>query len=128
MIITQFLQAIRPSAPDRKPDQLNAIVLETLDLLGPEIINRGIELIKDLDEQLPDPPLDRSQIKQVLVNLIKNAMQAMDKDGLLTVRTQRDADGVWLLWKTMDQASPRSASVGFLNPTLPLSAKARAWV
>lgn len=96
LIITQFLQAIRPSAPDRKPDQLNAIVLETLDLLGPEIINRGIELIKDLDEQLPDPPLDRSQIKQVLVNLIKNAMQAMDKDGLLTVRTQRDADGVWL--------------------------------
>jgi len=96
LIITQFLQAMRPTIPDRKPDHLNAIVIETIELLRPELANRGIELVEELDEQLPDPPLDRAQIKQVLVNLIKNAMQAMDKDGLLRIRTKRDADGVWL--------------------------------
>jgi len=95
-IITQFLQAIRPTAPDRKPDQLNSVILETVDLMRPELDNRNIELIKELDRDLPDTPFDRSQIKQVLVNLIKNAMQAMSKSGVLTIRTLGEADGVWM--------------------------------
>jgi len=49
-----------------------------------------------LDADLPKTPFDRSQIKQVLVNLIKNAMQAMTKAGLLTIRTKAEADGVWV--------------------------------
>lgn len=95
-IITQFLQAIRPTAPDRKPDQLNSVILETVDLMRPELENRNIELIKELDRDLPNTPFDRSQIKQVLVNLIKNAMQAMSKSGVLTIRTAGEADGVWM--------------------------------
>ncbi len=93
-IITQFLQAIRPSSPDRKPDQINKVVLETLDLLRPELDNRNIELIKDLDDHLPDTPFDRSQIKQVFVNLIKNAMQAITQKGVLTIRTKGEVEGV----------------------------------
>ena len=93
-IITQFLQAIRPTSPDRKPDQLNKVVLETLDLLRPELDNRNIQLVKELDSKLPDIPFDRSQIKQVFVNLIKNAMQAIANEGVLTIRTKGEVEGV----------------------------------
>ena len=93
-IITQFLQAIRPSAPDRKTDQPNKVVLETLDLLRPELDNRGIELVTELDNDLPDTPFDRSQIKQVFVNLIKNAMQAISNNGVLTIRTKGEVEGI----------------------------------
>jgi two-component system, sporulation sensor kinase E len=93
-IITQFLQAIRPSAPDRKTDQPNKVVLETLDLLRPELDNRGIELVTELDDDLPDTPFDRSQIKQVFVNLIKNAMQAISNNGVLTIRTKGEVEGI----------------------------------
>ena len=95
-IVTQFLQAIRPSAPQLKPDSLNDIVAETLELLGPEIKNRGLTVKEKLARQLPITPIDRAQIKQVLVNLIKNAIQAMTRGGTLTLRTDKGIDGVCL--------------------------------
>jgi len=49
-----------------------------------------------LASQLPALPLDPEQIKQALVNLIKNAMQAMTKGGVLTLQTDRGAEGVWV--------------------------------
>src|SRR5438552_6797080 len=95
-IVTQFLQAIRPTPPQKKLVSLNDIARETIELLRPEIENRGLTIEDKLARQLPSAPLDRAQIKQVLVNLLKNAMQAMSKGGVLTVQTGSGADGVWI--------------------------------
>jgi PAS domain S-box-containing protein len=95
-IITQFLQAIRPTVPQIKPASLNDVVQKTLELLKPEIDNRDLNLRVHLARQLPVTPLDPVQIQQVLVNLIKNALQAMTKGGTLTLRTGEGADGVWV--------------------------------
>src|SRR5205823_8617648 len=95
-IVTQFLQAIRPSPPQKKLVSLNDIVRETIGLLRPEIENRGQTIEEKLARQLPSAPLDPAQIKQVLVNLVKNAVQAMTKGGVLTVQTGSGADGVWV--------------------------------
>ena len=95
-IITQFLQAIRPAAPQLKLAMLNEVVHKTLELLQPELDNRGLNLRLRLARQLPATPIDPVQIQQVLVNLIKNAMQAMTKDGTLTLQTGEGSDGVWV--------------------------------
>ena len=95
-IVTQFLQALRPSPPQIKLAFLNTTVRETLDLLRPELDNRGLILVEKLARSLPASPFDAAQIKQVLVNLIKNAMQAMTKSGTLTVQTGIGPDGVWV--------------------------------
>ena len=95
-IITQFLQAIRPSPPRKQSVDLNAVVEDTLRLLGPELENRGHAVETRLCTKLPEAPLDPVQIKQVLVNLIKNAMQAMTRGGVLTLETGAAADGVWV--------------------------------
>jgi signal transduction histidine kinase len=95
-IVTQFLQAIRPSPPQRKPCSLNDVVEETLELLRPEILNRGQTIESRLARQLPRALLDAGQIKQALVNLIKNAMQAMTKGGVLSVHTGASGGGVWV--------------------------------
>jgi PAS domain S-box-containing protein len=94
-IITQFLQAIRPNAPQLKPSALNEVVLKTLELLRPELENRGLSVKTRLARQLPVCSIDPTQIQQVLVNLIKNAIQAMTKGGTLTLQTGEGADGVW---------------------------------
>ena len=93
-ILTQFLQAIRPSPAQRQPTNLNDVVRDTIDLLRPEIENRGITIREKLSRSLPAALLDPAQIKQTLVNLVKNAIQAMTKDGVLTVQTSTASDGV----------------------------------
>ena len=94
-IVTQFLQAIRPAPPQLRPASLNEVVERTLDLLRPELDNRGLHVKVKLAEPLPLVPIDSTQIQQVLVNLIKNAMQAMTKGGTLTLQTGESSDGVW---------------------------------
>jgi PAS domain S-box-containing protein len=93
-IITQFLQAIRPTEPQLQAASLNDVVRETLDLLRPEIENRGITIKERLQPDLPHNPMDAGQVKQALVNLMKNAIQAMTKGGVLSVQTDSGADGV----------------------------------
>jgi two-component system, sporulation sensor kinase E len=95
-IITQFLQALRPTAPRLAPGNLNDVVRETVDLLRPEIENRGISIQEKLQRQLPAAPIDAGQIKQVLVNLMKNAIQAMTRGGILTLQTESTPEAVWL--------------------------------
>src|ERR1700722_10897747 len=73
-IVTQFLQAIRPSPPQLTPGSVNDAARETLELLRPELENRGLNVKEKLSRRVPLTPLDAAQMKQVLVNLIKNAM------------------------------------------------------
>lgn len=95
-IVTQFLQAIRPSPPQLSPASLSDVAAQTLELLRPELENRGLHLKEKLARRLPSAPLDAGQMKQVLVNLIKNAMQAMTRGGVLTVQTGGAGDWVWV--------------------------------
>ena len=95
-IVTQFLQAIRPTALRRQMTLLNEVVRATLELLKPELENRGLTVQEELVRSLPLAPVDPAQFKQVLVNLIKNAMQAMTRGGQLAVATGQASDGVWV--------------------------------
>ena len=95
-IVTQFLQAIRPTPPKFLMAQVNDVVRETIELLRPEVENRGIQVRERLARPLPPIPLDPAQIKQALVNLIKNAIQAMTKGGVLTLQTESANDGLWV--------------------------------
>jgi len=95
-IVTQFLHAIRPAPPQLKLSSLNEVAQRTLDLLQPELDNRGLTVKTKWARSLPIAPIDPAQVQQVLVNLIKNAMHAMTKGGGLTLHTGEGADGVWV--------------------------------
>jgi signal transduction histidine kinase len=95
-IVTQFLNAIRPVPPQLKPTSLNDVVEKTVELLKPELDNRGLHLRLRLARELSQAPLDATQIQQVLVNLVKNAMQATTRDGSITLHTGENSEGVWV--------------------------------
>jgi len=95
-IVTQFLGAIRPAPLQMKLASLNDVVEKTLDLLRPEVENRGITMKTKLARQLTATPIDATQLQQVLVNLVKNASQAMTTGGTLTLQTGENSDSVWV--------------------------------
>ena len=86
-IIRQFLKALRPSMPERKPHRLKNLMDETLDLIRHEIEDRRILVEKSYAGETPPVLVDNVQVKQVFFNIVKNAMQAMDDEGILKVDT-----------------------------------------
>jgi signal transduction histidine kinase len=93
-IVTQFLQAIRPSKPQLHPENVNAIVEEAVRFFAAEIEDRDIVVEQELRSDLPRLELDRDQMKQVFYNVIKNSFEAMKRRGILRIRTDLDATHV----------------------------------
>ena len=87
LIIGQFLAAIRPTKPQCQRLQLNDLIEECLRFLKPEIDQHKIKVRRELRADLPYMPLDGNQMKQAIYNLIRNAVQAMQSKGTLTVST-----------------------------------------
>jgi len=84
-IIRQFLRALRPTQPVMRTEQVTDVLQETLALLKTEFENRRIAVSVDIVDAIPTVQLDRSQIKQVFFNLIKNALEAMPDGGTLRI-------------------------------------------
>jgi two-component system, sporulation sensor kinase E len=93
-IVTQFLRAIRPSKPELRPENISAVIEETLRFLAPEIKDRDIVVEEELRPDLPLIELDRDQMKQAFYNVIKNSFEAMKRRGILRIRTDMDATHV----------------------------------
>jgi two-component system, sporulation sensor kinase E len=93
-IVQQFLGAIRPNRLELRLENLNTLLRESLDFLGPEILDRDIRVDTLLRTDLPLAEVDRTQIKQAFFNIIKNAIQAMLPGGVLQIET--DMDGAFL--------------------------------
>lgn len=89
-IINQFLRALRPTPLQTRPENINAIVQESVAFLEAEIADRNILVEQELRSDLPLLEVDRNQLKQVFYNIIKNAFQAMKSEGILRIRTDMD--------------------------------------
>jgi signal transduction histidine kinase len=93
-IVTQFLRAIRPAKPQLHPENVNALIEETLRFFAPEIKDRDIMVEEELRPDLPMLELDRDQMKQAFYNVIKNSFEAMKRRGILRIRSDMDATHV----------------------------------
>jgi len=93
-IISDFLRAARPAPPRMELESLNNVVEDTLQFMSAEIQSAGIVAEVNLSRGLPRVWLDHDQVKQVFINLIKNALQAMKPGGTLTIATERTEDYV----------------------------------
>jgi len=76
---------------------LNQVVEEGLYFLESRCEKEGIEVVRDLAEELAEITADPSQLNQVLVNLVVNSLQAMTAGGRLTIRTRDKKDSVLLI-------------------------------
>ena len=87
-IIGRFLQATRPLRPRLFREDINKILDETIKLMGPEIRKKKIKQIRKADPDLPMIYVDQLQIRQVFINIIVNALEAMQIEGKLEIKTE----------------------------------------
>jgi PAS domain S-box-containing protein len=88
-IATEFLEFSRVTPPEMRPLDVNALLARHLQFMSAYLADQDVQVLQDLDEDLPPLPLDRSQIEQVVKNIVINAVQAMPHGGTLTVATRR---------------------------------------
>ncbi len=86
---------LRPALPSKQIIDLNQVILEVLALMEEAIREKGISLENRLDPNLPPVEADANQLKQVLLNLIKNALEATEDQGTMLVSTGTRGAQVW---------------------------------
>jgi len=86
-ILNAFLQFARVGELELVEADLNAVVRDFVEFYQPTAHDCGIEISPHLESDLPTVKLDRSLIRQVLMNLAQNAQQAMPDGGLLELQT-----------------------------------------
>lgn len=89
-IITEFLKFARPPKPMVEPTSLNDLIESTLVLFEQQEVPARLEIFKHFDLRLPSVSLDSDQMRQVLLNMILNGVQAMPEGGRLDIRTRVD--------------------------------------
>ncbi len=80
-IVDSLLRFARPPAPRLAEDSLTRCVERALELVREEAVRRGVEIVRDFDPDLPRVWIDSDQMVQVALNLLSNAVQAMQEDG-----------------------------------------------
>ncbi|GAB4268717.1 MAG: hypothetical protein Kow0092_22580 [Deferrisomatales bacterium] len=92
-IVNSLLDFAHQKKRYHEPVDLNAAVEQCLSLLGNKAIFHNISVNKELEDSLPLVTGNPSQIKQVFTNIVTNAVDAMDGEGVLTVRSYAEPDG-----------------------------------
>jgi two-component system sensor histidine kinase HydH len=95
-VITELLDFSRPREPELSPLDLNLIVSQTLSLMERETSSQGVAVVEELSVGKALIMGHADSLKQLLLNLLLNALQAMPDGGVLTVQTENSAGRVIL--------------------------------
>jgi len=92
-ITRQLIDFGQKKKPDLVPYNVNQILDEIIDELKAHDFKQGnIEIIRDYAANIPTIPLDLNQIKQVFLNLLNNANEAISESGTITISTREKND------------------------------------
>ncbi|MBU0699698.1 hypothetical protein KKE26_00125 [bacterium] len=86
-ILREFGRFVRQTKPILRKENLNSLLNDVLRFVDAECRSYEIKVIKQFQDDLPEILVDANQIKQVMLNLILNANQAMLNGGTLTITT-----------------------------------------
>ncbi|MBU3759560.1 MAG: GHKL domain-containing protein [Candidatus Omnitrophica bacterium] len=95
-IVRAFLKATRKPPLRFKPTDLNAVIQESADFFQPELEGRKVSIHFRPDKSLRPFLMDRERLKEVFLNLIKNAMEAMPDGGDIRISVTHKQKAAWI--------------------------------
>ncbi len=97
-ITETYLRFVRLPKPKLEREDLGAIAASVMEFARGELALAGVKLEMEITPDLPDVAADESQIRQALLNLVRNAKEAMPDGGRLRVGLGLDAGGAGARW------------------------------
>ena len=92
-IVDDMLHFAKPKPSHFKEEDINEVVKESMAVLQTKLKKGNISPVFEERQRLPKVRIDIHQIQQVLINLMLNAMQAMERGGTLIIRTFAENEG-----------------------------------
>jgi signal transduction histidine kinase len=87
-IVDKYLEFARPLPPQRSESNMNDLVRSVVELTGKQAGQDGIAIEASYADSMPEVVVDGEQIRQAVLNLVLNAIQAMPERGTVTVSTE----------------------------------------
>jgi signal transduction histidine kinase len=84
-IVSSHLDLVRPEKPEREPHDVGEIARSVVELMRKQATNRGVELSSSVADGLPTLMVDGQQIRQAILNLVINGVQALPRGGRVRV-------------------------------------------
>jgi PAS domain S-box-containing protein len=101
-IVKSLLEFARQTEPKMEPTDINRAITDGLFFLENQALFHNIHIAKKLDPFLPFVRGNASQLKQVLINIIVNAAEAMHGNGILTITSSSSPDRKWVTLEFTD--------------------------
>jgi two-component system NtrC family sensor kinase len=98
------------------PTDLNNLIEKTLFLVEPDIRLGRIKVIKNFDPDLPFAETDPSQLQQVFLNVLKNALDAVDQGGIVRILTRSEDGFIRIQFKDNGAGIPEMNLKKVFNP------------
>ncbi|MEW6235107.1 MAG: ATP-binding protein [Candidatus Omnitrophota bacterium] len=95
-VLNHLLYYARPSTPLKDEQDINRFLESILTFMKAESDFNNIKVELRFDHNLPPIRFDRNQMRQVMINIFKNAFQSMEKGGTLTIATRSDEEWIYL--------------------------------
>ncbi|MEW9702907.1 PAS domain S-box protein [Paenibacillus sp. SI8] len=102
-IVNEFLFVSKPQATHFESRRLDSIVTSTIELLQPQALLGNIQIEAELAPELPLVSCDEHQIKQVFINILKNALESMTLGGIMRIQAMPTQNGTELTVRFIDQ-------------------------
>jgi signal transduction histidine kinase len=93
-ILDELLLLAKPQVLKMKPASIQLLVEDVITLLSTQAILHNVDILSDFDDAIPPVVCEGNQLKQVFVNVIKNAIEAMPQGGHLYITGQMSDDHV----------------------------------
>jgi len=108
-IITEYLSLAKSTPITLTKTNLNTIINTLFPLIRADAFNRDMQIDLDLQE-IPDINLNPQEIRQLILNIVKNGFEAMEAGGVLTIHTKLINDTVCLKIKDKGKGIPANVS------------------
>ncbi|MGJ7913244.1 ATP-binding protein [Neobacillus sp. LXY-1] len=92
-IVGEFLVLAKPSAVVFVERNIKDIILDVVTLINTQSILNNVQIFAEFDQKLPNVCCEENQLKQVFLNLLKNAIEAMPKGGDIHIKVQEKEEG-----------------------------------